>query len=71
VPTAPEGRQSGCYTALTPDTGATIRRLAALAPRTLAVMHGSSYSGETAPLLEALASFYDDRLRERAASGHS
>ena len=31
------------YTALTPATGATIRRLARLAPRTLAVMHGSSY----------------------------
>src|SRR6266702_3055760 len=47
------------YTALTPATGATIRRLARLAPRTLAVMHGSSYSGETAPVLESLASVYD------------
>ena len=56
------------YTALTPDTAATIRRLAALAPRTLAVMHGSSYSGETGPLLEALATFYDDLLRERTAA---
>src|SRR5262247_2542839 len=41
-------RQFG-YTALTPATGATIRRLATLGPRTLAVMHGSSFTGEAAP----------------------
>ena len=55
------------YTALTPATGATIRRLATLAPRTLAVMHGSSYSGAAAPALELLADFYDERLRQGAA----
>jgi flavorubredoxin len=49
------------YTTTGPATGATIRRLAALHPRTLAVMHGSSFSGETVPLLESLARFYDDR----------
>jgi flavorubredoxin len=54
------------YTAVTPATGATIRRLAALGPRTLAVMHGSSFSGAAAPALEALAGFYDDRLRKAA-----
>jgi flavorubredoxin len=52
------------YTALTPATGATIRRLAKLEPRTLAVMHGSSFSGAAAPVLETLAMFYDDRLRK-------
>jgi flavorubredoxin len=52
------------YTALTPATGATIRRLAALAPRTLAVMHGSSFSGAAAPLLETLAGFYDELLQK-------
>ena len=52
------------YTALTPATGATIRRLATLAPRTLAVMHGSSYSGAAAPVLERLAGFYDDLVRK-------
>ena len=57
------------YTALTPATGTTIRRLARLAPRTLAVMHGSSYSGEAVPLLESLASVYDDLLHTGAASG--
>ena len=61
-------RQFG-YTALTPATGATIRRLAKLAPRTLAVMHGSSYSGAAAPVLETLAGFYDD-LVQKAATSH-
>jgi len=40
------------------------RRLAKLGPRTLAVMHGSSFSGAAAPVLESLAGFYDDRLRQ-------
>ena len=44
--------------------GATIRRLAALAPRTLAVMHGSSFAGDGAGALEALAGDYDRRVRE-------
>ncbi|MGH7413798.1 MAG: MBL fold metallo-hydrolase [Candidatus Rokuibacteriota bacterium] len=51
------------YTALTPATGATIRRLAKLEPRTLAVMHGSSFSGPGAPVLETLAGFYEGLLR--------
>jgi flavorubredoxin len=57
-------RQFG-YTALTPATGATIRRLATLRPRTLAVMHGSSFTGDTTPLLETLAAFYDATLHDR------
>ena len=52
------------YTALTPTTGATIRRLAKLRPRTLAVMHGSSFSGDAAPVLESLAGFYDDLMQK-------
>jgi hypothetical protein len=44
--------------------GATIRKLAALEPRTLAVMHGSSFSGKAAPMLNTLATFYDDLLRK-------
>ena len=52
------------YTAVTPATGDTIRRLAKLAPRTLAVMHGSSFTGAAAPMLEALANFYDDLLQK-------
>jgi flavorubredoxin len=55
------------FTGVTPATGATIRRLAGLAPRTLAVMHGSSFSGAAAPVLESLAGFYDDLLQKGAA----
>ena len=36
------------YSALNPGMGATIRRLASLAPRTLALMHGPSFSGDGA-----------------------
>jgi flavorubredoxin len=61
-----EGRL--CFTAVRPATSATIRRLAGLEPRTLAVMHGSSYSGAGAPVLESLAGFYDDLLRKGAAT---
>ena len=56
------------YTTVTPDTGATIRRLAKLGPRTLAVMHGSSFTGASAPMLESLAGFYDDLLHKRTAA---
>jgi flavorubredoxin len=54
-------------TALTAATGPTIRRLAELEPRTLAIMHGSSYSGDCVAALDALASGYD-QLVEQAAS---
>lgn len=47
---------------LTPNTGPTIRRLADLAPRTLAVMHGSCFSGDGSAALLALADEYDRRL---------
>jgi flavorubredoxin len=57
------------FTGVTPATGATIRRLAKLLPRTLAVMHGSSFSGAAAPVLESLAAFYDDLLQKGAAPG--
>jgi flavorubredoxin len=49
-------------TALTPSTAATIRRLAALAPTTLAVMHGSSFDGDCQEALIALADGYEARL---------
>lgn len=44
---------------LTPTTGATIRRLAALAPTTLAIMHGSSFQGDGGQALRDLADLYD------------
>jgi flavorubredoxin len=55
---------------LHPEMGATIRRLAPLAPRTLALMHGPSFSGDCASALEGLADDYERRTaewRERVA----
>ncbi len=49
-------------TCLTPNTAPTIRRLAGLAPTTLAVMHGSCFTGDGAQALHALADDYDNRL---------
>lgn len=49
-------------TCLTPRTGPTIRELALLEPSTLAVMHGSCFSGDGAAALQALADDYDRRL---------
>ncbi len=46
--------------------GRTIRRLADVAPRTLALMHGPSFRGDGAAALTALADDYDRRLREAA-----
>ena len=49
-------------TCLTPSTAPTIRRLAELQPKTLAIMHGSSYNGDGATALVALADEYERRL---------
>jgi flavorubredoxin len=49
------------YSALSPGMGATIRALAGLAPRTLALMHGPSFSGDGAGALRALADDYERR----------
>jgi flavorubredoxin len=49
-------------TCITPSTGPTIRGLAELEPRTLALMHGSSFRGDGAAQLLALADEYDRRL---------
>lgn len=54
-------------TALTAQTAATIRRLAAFKPRTLAVMHGSCFAGDGARELEALADYYDAAFKTAAA----
>jgi glyoxylase-like metal-dependent hydrolase (beta-lactamase superfamily II) len=51
-------------TCLTAHTGPTIRRLAGLTPRTLGIMHGSSFAGDCAAALEGLADDYDRRLQE-------
>jgi len=49
-------------TCLTPRTGPTIRELARLEPTTLAVMHGSCFTGNSAAALHDLADDYDRRL---------
>ena len=43
---------------LTPQLAPTIRRLAALKPATLAVMHGSCFAGDGAAELNGLADYY-------------
>jgi flavorubredoxin len=55
------------YSALNPGMGATIRSLAKLAPRTLALMHGPSFQGDGAAALRALADDYDRRISGRTA----
>ena len=47
---------------LHPAMGATIRALAELAPRTLALMHGPSFAGDGATALRALADDYERRV---------
>ena len=51
-------------TCLTPTTGTTIRKLADLSPKTLALMHGSSFNGDACRALRDLADLYDGWLRE-------
>jgi flavorubredoxin len=50
------------FSSLAPSTPATIEALAELAPRTLATMHGSSFTGDCAGALRALADAYRTRL---------
>jgi flavorubredoxin len=53
------------YSCLNPDMGTTIRALAKLSPRRLALMHGPSFSGDGGAALRALADDYDRRVAER------
>jgi flavorubredoxin len=52
------------YSSLNPGMGPTIRRLAGLSPRTLALMHGPSFAGDGAAALRALALDYDRRVTD-------
>jgi len=54
------------YSSLSPTTPKTIDGLAALAPRTLALMHGSSYTGDCRAALHALADAYRQRITAAA-----
>jgi flavorubredoxin len=51
------------FSSLSPVTGTTLRKLAALEPKTLAVMHGSSYLGDGGAALRHLAARYDTLIR--------
>ncbi len=65
VEPADQAEEMFASTCLTPSTAPTIRRLAELNPRTLAIMHGSSFSGgpgEGAAALLELADRYEARL---------
>lgn len=53
-------RVSGSMT-LAPGTQAALTRLAALSPRTIALMHGSSFGGDGAATLRGLAAFCEER----------
>jgi flavorubredoxin len=52
---------SGAMT-LAPGTQAVLERLAALEPRTLALMHGSSFGGDGAAALRGLGAFCSERM---------
>ncbi len=51
------------FSTLHPSTPRTLRRLATLAPRMLALMHGPAYTGDGATALNALADDYERRIR--------
>jgi flavorubredoxin len=55
-------------TCLTAATAPTIRRLADLAPRTLALMHGPAFAGDAAGALSSLADSYATRFDASAAA---
>jgi flavorubredoxin len=50
------------FSALNPAMGTTLRKLAELKPRTLALMHGPSFTGDCSQALTDLADDYDRRM---------
>jgi len=50
-------------TALTPQTGPTIQRLASYAPQALGLMHGPVFTGDCNRALDELAGYYASRTR--------
>ncbi len=53
------------YSSLTPSLPVTLERLAALKPGTLALMHGSAFTGDGASALRELSAAYDERFLAR------
>lgn len=62
VAPAIEAQRAFSGTAVTTFTAPTLRRLAKLKPKTLALMHGASYQGGGEDQLERLARFYEEEL---------
>ena len=62
-----EGEEMFLASSLTTALAPTIRKLAELQPSTLAIMHGSSYSGDGAATLNALADYFADRVASAGA----
>jgi flavorubredoxin len=56
---------------LTPALAPTIRNLAELQPATMAIMHGSTFSGDCAATLRALADAYEARVMAATSSSSS
>jgi flavorubredoxin len=57
------------YSSHNPGMGATLRSLSELAPKTLALMHGPSFSGNGAAALRALAEDYERRAMAMFPAG--
>lgn len=68
-PIGPAMQAEGIFgaTSLGPAVPATIRKLAALDPSTLALMHGPSFNGDGRAALLGLADGYEAMLNEGAA----
>lgn len=60
------GEDIAGYSALNPAMGATLRKLAELRPRTIALMHGPAFVGDCASALNALGADYDRRMMAKA-----
>jgi flavorubredoxin len=64
VAPAKKGEEMFHASCLTPTSGATIRKLTDLHPKTLALMHGSSFNGDADRALRDLANLYDGWFQE-------
>jgi hypothetical protein len=71
VEAAIEAEQVFQASSLSAAVPATLRRLAELRPRTLAIMHGSSYVGDGAAALQQLAGAYESAFPALCLTGHA
>ena len=66
VPAAIAAEDAFHSTSVGPATAPTIRRLASLRPSTLALMHGPTFRGDGADMLNRLADYFAGALRQAA-----